>query len=813
MHKLLVLLLRFCVISFLALSPTVYSATDVNNKDVSADTAIQLDVIDELSRQQKQLDTIKQEVSTTDSDTRLSALNDSSLDLANNANALLAALTKQQSQLETQLAVLGPPPKKGEETETEEVTKKRADLTVEKKVLDEQIEQVSKIKNQALNLSEQIITLRRDSLKTQLALNSGSILRPGFWAPLIYPEPEDLNRLSILKDQMVSLFQTAWSPSWLLGTVFLLLLAFAFVTVGYRLLNRSLGWIGVQIIPPGHLRRSFLATATVFIIVLIGAGTINLIVEAFTRVGGISDQVQDVADGLIKLTIFCALIAGLGKAFLSTDRPSWRLPAIADAVARSMTFFPLVTSLLVFIFGIIEIVNVTISTSLPTTVASNGLTSLLIALTACMITLRGNRIRREMTANGEKLDARSTLAGLIHLAIFVTAFVILISLVTGYIALARFFTYELLWVGIVLSCLYLLMNLLVDVSDTLFSPDYISGKRIKSALNLDDRHLALASSLVSAVGKVTLILFAILALLNGTFGTTTPLELFHNATEIWGGKGLEQLNIVPARMLNAVILLTICLYILRSMRSWLEHDFLPKTTMDKGIQASLVTLITNIGYVVIISITLLALGVKWNNLAWIVSALSVGIGFGLQEIVKNFISGIILLTERPVKVGDLVSISGIEGDIRRINVRATEIQLSDRSTVIVPNSQFISQNVRNVTMGDAQGVVTIELKLALDINPAQVRELLLSAFREHDAILDAPSPSVSFKQIAPDGIVLSVTGYVKSPRMVSGTKSDLLFEILRLLHDSKTRLADSSIVKFKRDSAESSSDDGVDNND
>ncbi|MFP3449237.1 mechanosensitive ion channel family protein, partial [Pseudomonas sp. SIMBA_067] len=88
-----------------------------------------------------------------------------------------------------------------------------------------------------------------------------------------------------------------------------------------------------------------------------------------------------------------------------------------------------------------------------------------------------------------------------------------------------------------------------------------------------------------------------------------------------------------------------------------------------------------------------------NKLAWIVSALSVGIGFGLQEIVKNFISGLILLTERPVKVGDLVSISGIEGDIRRINVRATEIQLGDKSTVIVPNSQFISQNVRNATMG------------------------------------------------------------------------------------------------------------------
>lgn len=138
------------------------------------------------------------------------------------------------------------------------------------------------------------------------------------------------------------------------------------------------------------------------------------------------------------------------------------------------------------------------------------------------------------------------------------------------------------------------------------------------------------------------------------------------------------------------------------MRRWLGSELLPKTISDVGIRASLVTLFSNIGYVLVILITGGA-GHPVEQLAWIVSALSVGIGFGLQEIVKNFISGLILLTERPVKVGDMIGIGGVEGDVRRINVRATEIQLSDRSTMIVPNSQLISQNVRNATMGNAQG--------------------------------------------------------------------------------------------------------------
>jgi small-conductance mechanosensitive channel len=241
--------------------------------------------------------------------------------------------------------------------------------------------------------------------------------------------------------------------------------------------------------------------------------------------------------------------------------------------------------------------------------------------------------------------------------------------------------------------------------------------------------------------------------------------------------------------MNAFLCLVVGWYVLRSTRRWLDNDFLPKTMMDRGLRASLVTLFTNVGYVLIIMLTLSMLGIEWNKLAWIVSALSVGIGFGLQEIVKNFISGLILLTERPVKVGDLVSISGVEGDIRRINVRATEIQLSDKSTVIVPNSQLISQNVRNATMGNAQGVATIALTFPLDIDPEQVRNLLLMAYTLHESILDAPAPSVSFKELGPNGIVLSVTGYVNSPRMVSSTRSDLLYEILKMLREAGVSLS------------------------
>lgn len=190
-----------------------------------------------------------------------------------------------------------------------------------------------------------------------------------------------------------------------------------------------------------------------------------------------------------------------------------------------------------------------------------------------------------------------------------------------------------------------------------------------------------------------------------------------------------------------------------------------------------------IGFVLLALLVMSTLRINLTSLTWVVSALSVGIGFGLQAIVQNFISGLILLTERPVKVGDWVSLSGVEGDIRRINVRATEIQMSDRSTVIVPNSQFISQNVRNVTMGNALGVVGITLTLPLDTNVLKVRELFMQTFTEHEVILDTPAPSVTFKDLAKEGLVIGVSGYVNSPRSVSATRSDLLFTLLARLQD------------------------------
>lgn len=736
----------------------------------------------ELPKMQKILDKIKGQVSGETSESKLNQLNEMALELSGSADTLGQALLPDRQQLDAQLAVLGPAPKPDSGMkETAEVVRKRSALESQKAKMDAQIKQAEGIKNGALTLSSQIVNLRRDQLKSQLALNSGSILGPRFWAPVFNSQDLDGEKINDFLSELQDTAAMSWESGWRFGTIAWLVAAMLVMTLGRRYSEEFLAWVSIHKMPEGRLRRSFLAATIALTTLAAVVLTFNFIALALTRRDEVSTDVQDFVDRLVQLSVFCGLIAGLGRAFLSTRRPSWRLPALSNEVALALKPFPPITAVLVFIFQTVEAFNYSVGTSLNTTIFANGLTALLIGSTALAISVRTNRVRRRMALAGTPPEARSTVVGLIQMALTLTAVAILLSLIIGYVTLARYLSYEVIWCGILFGSFYFLSHLVNDGCESLFSTNNSSGKRIQSSLNIDERHLQQAATVLAAIGKTFLILFVVLALLNGTFASSTPIELLQKAIEFWGGKGLESLNIVPAHMVNAIICLIVGIYVLRSVRRWLDNDFLPKTTMDVGMRVSLVTLFSNIGYVLIILLTLSIMGLQWNKLAWIVSALSVGIGFGLQEIVKNFISGLILLTERPVKVGDLVSISGIEGDIRRINVRATEIQLGDKSTVIVPNSQLISQNVRNATMGNAQGVVTILLTFPLDIDPVQVREILLEVYNENERILETPEPSVSFKDLTPQGIVLSVTGNVAGQRQISGAKSDLLFDILTRL--------------------------------
>ena len=196
-----------------------------------------------------------------------------------------------------------------------------------------------------------------------------------------------------------------------------------------------------------------------------------------------------------------------------------------------------------------------------------------------------------------------------------------------------------------------------------------------------------------------------------------------------------------------------------------------------GVRNSLSMALGYVGFAIAVLIGINALGLDLSNLAIIAGALSVGIGFGLQAIVNNFVSGLILLVERPVKVGDWVIIGSYEGYVKRISVRATEIQTFDRQSVIIPNSELISSAVGNWTHKDRLCRVIINIGVAYGSDTGKVREVLLRCADENPRVLNQPQPSVMFRNFGDSSLDFQLRCFLSDVDYFLQVPSDLRFAI------------------------------------
>ena len=715
-----------------------------------------------------QLDQIRQKVSTAANDDLLASLRQAALQVQRQADALLARQGVDMGHLDDQLNVLGA----AQPDEPQTLTAQRRTLSSQKKALTTDQADTTALSTSAGDLAIQILNLRRNLLDTQISTRSASPLSSAFWSSLIQPTDDDVRKLGSLWQDVSQVFDSALAPG-SRGTFITIVLGALLVwVVARRLIERLLVRAMIRWFPEGRLRRSTLALATGLTTVLTISAATSLLQWGIVSHSQPSANVLNLIEQVQTLILFCAFIVGMGRALLMLPNPSWRLPNIPDPIASAIGNLPAVLALALMFTGTFERINSVIASSLALSVAVNGLTALLVALIFVYGLVRVRQTRRRFA-----LERTAGFVGLIPFILSVWIGIIVLGLLSGYLTLAYVLTVKLLWISLVTSTAYLLTVFFVDICETLLSPKQSAGQALGAMLGLSPRHQAQASTLLAGVGRTLLLCVALILAFMPSGSNPSELLASFAGLDV-GSKSLGAFNIVPGDILIAVLLLVGGLFSIRVLKNWLGDRLLPETNMDAGMRASLVTLVGYIGYVLLGIAVLSTLRISLTNLTWVVSALSVGIGFGLQAIVQNFISGLILLTERPVKVGDWVSLAGVEGDIRRINVRATEIQMGDRSTVIVPNSQFITQNVRNVTMGNALGVVGITLTLPLDTDVLKIRELLMTAYAEHEAVLAEPAPSVTFKDLTSAGLLISVSGFVNSPRSVGTTRSDLLFTIL-----------------------------------
>ncbi len=360
------------------------------------------------------------------------------------------------------------------------------------------------------------------------------------------------------------------------------------------------------------------------------------------------------------------------------------------------------------------------------------------------------------------------------------------SLLTGYGAFAAFLAKQVVWSLIVLAWLFLAWRMVGDaVSFLTHRRETLMGASRR--LGIGTRRLQQGVVLAGGVLMLAVACVALM-LVSAPYGVG-PDDLLGRVFDAGGRLRIGNLSFSPMQLLRAVFVLIVAVVVARMLTRWLSCRLLPTTRLDAGVQESLTTLVGYLGVIIGIGMALAALGVEANRITWIVSALTVGIGFGLQAIVQNFISGLILLVERPVKVGDWVVVGDAEGDVRRINVRATEIVLADRTTVLVPNSELITKVVRNRTFTAGDGLVKVVLPVPAIANVEQVVGLLEAVVREQRDLKASPAPQVQMEDLKDNKLWIGISAYVDGPRQVTRIRAALLFAVVQRLQANGIALA------------------------
>ncbi|MBE0557499.1 MAG: mechanosensitive ion channel [Proteobacteria bacterium] len=226
------------------------------------------------------------------------------------------------------------------------------------------------------------------------------------------------------------------------------------------------------------------------------------------------------------------------------------------------------------------------------------------------------------------------------------------------------------------------------------------------------------------------------------------------------------------------IIMVLLVYVTAKLKDLIIYRLLAKSNIEIGVRvavASLVRyLILSIGFIVILQTA----GIDLSSITVLFGALGVGIGFGLQNVTNNFVSGLIILLERPIKVGDRIEVAGISGDVVNISMRATTIRTNDNISIIVPNSEFVSSTVINWSHTDRNVRFNFPVGVSYKEEPEAIRKLLLQVADENSGILKQPPPDVLFSEYADSALIFNLrvwtSDYIDRPGVL---KSQLYYAI------------------------------------
>lgn len=691
-----------------------------------------------------------------------------------------AVIDEQTPRLEAsrqRLSQLGPKPASGQPDESPDVARDRAEREAAVAELDETQRLGRALLVQAEQLSTQIGDLRRAGFARALFEQSDGIFSPSLWMNVVQAIPRELRAQRIVFSD--ALDQAARSTS--LGILLMLGLAVGVAIalyVGRRSLAPRLVRRDPAIVDP--LRRNRLLAAVGVLVLSAGPAIAGswIVWAAFDSTDIVPPRLEQVGAAMLRGLAFIAFVRALIDAILAPDHASWRLITVRDASATRIMSFSVTLATVIVIGKVIESFNTAIAAALPITVITRAVFALAAAFVFAELLRRfAARANQDEACLGPYVAQEVDIGGPVRsLGWFVVA-VVIGSVLGGYTALASFVVDQAVWISIIIA----LLILSIALADEFIGGSLRTQSRLSTTLQANTgirrRSLEQIGVLASGVARLALIVIAILLILL-PWGIEST-DVTGSLRALFFGFSVGDVTISLSSVLIAAVLFAAGFTITRIIQRWLDNTFLPATDLDAGLRNSIRTAAGYVGIITAGVIAFTYLGLSLERLTIVAGALSVGIGFGLQSIVNNFISGLILLWERPIRVGDLVVVGDGEGYVRRINVRSTEIQTFDRSTLIVPNSNLISGVVRNRVRNDRVGRVIVSIPVPRATDPDVMAEIMKRAALAHREIMSEPNPRVIFKKVTENTIDFDLICFVDDIDAAGRVSSDLYFEIFR----------------------------------
>ncbi|HZG31206.1 MAG TPA: mechanosensitive ion channel family protein [Ensifer sp.] len=657
---------------------------------------------------------------------KVDALTKSILDVSVSFNPRL-------TQIRERLAALGDPPPAGT-AEDPAVKAERDKLNAERAMINSVTGDAENLSISSRKLSNQITEDRRTLFTNTLLKKTDVTLDTLTEAASAFTEEK-----SDFLQSIGSWFRFIWTFKFyqLMSALFFsLLAALVIVTFSYRLLSPLVRRIsGIE--KPAYLSRlsvAFWSTILPTLALLVFDAISLFLLDNFNVLRA---DVAPIVGAFLGLLLAIFFVYRLTTAVLAPREPNWRLAHVTNGGARLLTVSIVALAVVISVDFFLSAVSKALGADVVLTVVKSYVTSIIAGAMLFAISFIKPIRPQDGSENGQAWPR------VVRWPLAVAGLALIAAALLGYVGLARFAATQIVMAGAVVVTTFLgLLSGRAIIKPGAFG-DTVFGRYCQRRFKLEELTLDQIGLVVGfAFYAIAIVIGVPLLLVQWGFQLQ---EIWTWVSQIFTEITIGKFHFSLIGLMAGVAFFFVGLWVTRWLQGWLDGNVLARSKLDSGVRNSVKTGFGYVGIAVAALFGISAAGIDLSSLALVAGALSLGIGFGLQNIVSNFVSGLILLVERPFKVGDWVITGTTEGFVRRISVRATEIETFQHLSIIVPNSELINASVGNWTHKNRLGRVEIAVGVGYESDPRRVMEILLEIARAQENVLKTPEPVVAFQ--------------------------------------------------------------------